>query len=209
MVEDLKVRDAMTETIITVPKDETVLEAAKIMEKNHIGSLIVISGTSPIGILTESDVIKKVVSQNLSAADMKVNKVMSSPIIFSNPTEKLSDAAMKMIENRVRRLAVIERGDLVGIITHTDIARMMPSMITVLVEKVRMKGPDTPMVDRYSKKLAGGKLAGLCEACGNYSPYLNMFDEEWLCERCHKERTTSPGAKWQRKPGFRDWSRMA
>ena len=209
MTDELKVKDAMTKKIITIKSDETVLEAAKAMETNRVGSLIVTTNEKPVGIITESDIIKKIVSKNILADNIKISDIASKPIIFSSPEERLSDAAAKMITNKVRRLAVIDNGELVGILTHTDIAQNMPSMVTLLSERVKMRRSDHTVIDRYIiGPTMSGSVAGLCEVCGNYSESLKVFDDEWLCGSCHKEKTNVPGAKWQRKPGFKEWSRM-
>ncbi len=176
----MTVKDAMTRRIATIGESASVQSAAELMKKWRVGSLIVVKGKNPAGIVTESDIIKKVVSSDLSAANVEVKEIMTSPLKFLSPEENLSDAARKMIANRIRRMPVVSKGEVVGILTHTDIVRMSPSMIDILSERAKMResGP----------RLEIGSSVGLCESCGNYSESLTPTDDEWLCVDCKQEK---------------------
>ncbi len=179
-VSELKVRDAMTKRIATIGKNETVQSAANLMKKWRVGSLIVVSGKTPAGIVTESDIIKKVVSSGLSAGQIEVGEIMSKPVKFIGPNDMLSDAAKKMTTGRIRRMPVMENGVLVGILTHTDIVRVSPALIDILSERIRMR--------EGGRQLSGENNSGLCESCGNFSENLAALDDEWVCDDCREEK---------------------
>lgn len=182
MNEKLKVKDAMTRRIATVSETASVQQAAELMKKWRVGSLIIVRGKNSAGIVTESDIIKKVVSKDLSAANIEVKEIMSSPLKFLSPEEDLNDATRKMITGRIRRMPVISKGEVVGILTHTDIVRVAPSLIDILSERVKMRETE-PRPDV-------GISVGMCESCGNYSESLAIADTEWLCEDCKQEKVT-------------------
>ncbi|MBI1972068.1 MAG: CBS domain-containing protein [Candidatus Aenigmarchaeota archaeon] len=180
MNEAMRVKDAMTRRIATIGESDSVQSAAELMKKWRVGSLIVVRGKNPTGIVTESDIIKKVVSRDLSAANIEVKEIMSSPMKFLSPEENLTDATRKMISAKIRRMPVISKGEVVGILTHTDIVRISPSMIDILSERARMRESEP--------QLSVGGSVGICESCGNYSESLAAADDEWLCEDCMQEK---------------------
>lgn len=177
----MRVKDAMTRRIATVSENSTVQNAAELMKKWRVGSLIVIRGKNPVGIITESDIIKSVVSRDLSAANIEVREIMASPLKFLGPEENLNDASRKMIASRVRRMPVVSKGEIVGILTHTDIVRVSPSLIDILSERAKMRESEPQMETGHS--------VGLCESCNNYSENLTSVDDEWVCEDCNQEKT--------------------
>jgi len=182
-VEDLKVKDAMTKRIATIGENETVQVAAKTMKQWRVGSLIITNGKNPIGILTESDIIKKVVSKGISAGDVNTKEIMSSPLMFLSPHERLSDAATKMSSGKIRRMPVIKDGEVIGILTHTDIVRMSPAAIDILSERIKMRTGERIFPSEGN--------TGVCESCGNYSEKLIQVDDEWVCEDCNEEKRST------------------
>jgi CBS domain-containing protein len=111
----IKVKDIM-KRVVSTEKDITLREAAKIMSKMQIGSLVMVRDKHPIGILTERDVIK-----NIPHLEKKISILISKKLIAIELTESLDDAATVMSKNKIKRLLVTEKGKLVGIITATDL----------------------------------------------------------------------------------------
>ena len=120
-----KIADIMSRNVVTTTKVTPMDEAAKIMGEKHIGSLIVEEYGMPIAIVTEWDLLTKVIAGKMSLKETKVEDVMSYPLIKACPTMEIRVAAQTMIR-RKGRLAVFECGDLVGIITASDLIRSMP-----------------------------------------------------------------------------------
>ena len=117
-----KVKDVMTEKVITVESNKTVSEAAALMAENDVANLIVMDTNIPIGIVTERDFVRRVMAKN-KPSKTKISEIMSTPLRVIDPDAPLKEAARRMVRKRIRRLPVIKDNKLVGIITTTDFAR--------------------------------------------------------------------------------------
>lgn len=116
------VQDVMTKDVVTIEADKTVLEAAQLMTEKEIGDLVVMEGTTPVGIVTERDFVRRVVAQKRSL-DCKVSDIMTTPLWVVYYDTPLKEAARKMIARNIRRMPVLKKKELVGILTATDFAR--------------------------------------------------------------------------------------
>lgn len=133
-----KIDDIMNREIITITPENTLYEAAQLMGEKRIGSLIVMKYDTPVGIITERDLLNVVsdgvrlekdwIGGNVSIREEKVEKVMSFPIFKICRESTMKEAARKMIENRIRRLAVCDSGKLVGKITASHMIRDLPQV---------------------------------------------------------------------------------
>ncbi len=130
------VRDIMTRDVKTVRIDDTVRDAVRKMVKFRIGSVIVRQADRPVGIITERDVLQKMVEPCLDPASVSARMIMSTPLIAISPSATLEEAARLMAGKGIKKLVVMERGKLVGVITTTDIARVEPK----LVGSLRLEG---------------------------------------------------------------------
>jgi CBS domain-containing protein len=116
------VRDFMATNVITIDVQRTVLEAAKLMHQQDVGDLVVMEGNVAKGIVTERDLVRRVMAQK-KPLDIKVSEVMSDPLITIEEEASIRDAARKMVKYKIRRLPVTKKGVLVGIIATSDFAR--------------------------------------------------------------------------------------
>lgn len=117
------VRDVMTKDIIAVEKNDPVIKAIDLMVKNEIGSVVVNENGKPVGILTERDIMKRVCPQELCSRRVTVGEVMSHPLVTIEADARLGEAALLMLEKNIRRLLVVDKGQVVGIITQGDVMR--------------------------------------------------------------------------------------
>ncbi|KYK22570.1 hypothetical protein AYK24_01895 [Thermoplasmatales archaeon SG8-52-4] len=177
MSKEVIVKEAMKTNIAIVKLDSTVLEAAKLMKKRKIGNVIVVEKKQPIGIITESDILKKVVAEGKDAKNILVKDVMSTPIIVIDPYVSLEEAMKTMGKCNVRRLPVCENHELIGIITQRDI-----SMISPVLHEISREWYDITVRDEthYQKQIFSGK----CEDCGILSANLKNIDGRLLCDDC-------------------------
>ena len=123
----LTVRDLMSTNVATVGSDQTMALAANLMADDGISSLVVVDDGVVVGIITEKDFLEKVVAKKMSAMDVKVKEVMSSPVISVSPALTVLEAGIVAEERHVKRLPVIDEGKLVGIVTQTDLIRVLTS----------------------------------------------------------------------------------
>jgi CBS domain-containing protein len=128
----LKVEDIMVKEVITVDEKSTVKEAADIMNRFEIGCLIVTKEGKAMGILTERDLLKRVVSQGRNPERTRVQTVTSKPLIVVEPDMDLEEAAKLMFRLKIKKLPVVDEGQLRGLVTLTDLARFQPQMIRIL-----------------------------------------------------------------------------
>jgi CBS domain-containing protein len=123
------VRDIMTKDIVTIDEGETALEAAKIMSQRGISSLIVVKDGVPKGIITERDFVKKVCAKQLEASAIKIGTLMSSIRTVAEPDTPIQVAVQRMANKGIRRLPIIQEGKVVGIVTVTDLARYLRTIL--------------------------------------------------------------------------------
>ncbi len=128
----LRVRDIMVTDVITISEDATVREAAKLMSEKNVGCLIVVRDDRPVGIITERDILTRVVAEGKNPDAVKVAWVMSKPIVRGRPDMTLEEAARLMTSKGVKKLPIFEGEKLVGIITLTDLVRSQPYVVELL-----------------------------------------------------------------------------
>jgi len=117
------VRHIMTKNIISVKNNVSVAEAASVMVKNDIGSVVVTKDGKPVGIITERDILKRCCVGKVYSEEVKAEEIMSAPLITIEADASLGEAAMLMSDNKIRRLLVTEKGKIAGIITEKDVLR--------------------------------------------------------------------------------------
>lgn len=130
----LKVEDAMVREVMTIDENSTVKEAAEVMNKFEIGCLIAVRKGKAMGIITERDILKRVVSEAKDATKTKVKDIASSPLVVVEPKMELEEAVRLMFQMKIKKLPVVEEKRLVGLLTLTDVARFQPQMIKLLKE---------------------------------------------------------------------------
>jgi CBS domain-containing protein len=126
------VRDIMTKEIVMIESSETTLEAAKLMADRGISSLFVVKDGVPVGIVTERDFVKKVCAKELEISRVNIEDIMSKILTTAEPETPIEVAVQRMVNHKIRRLPIMERGKIVGIITVTDLAKHLRT--TLLLE---------------------------------------------------------------------------
>ncbi len=176
------VREAMSSPVITINEDKNIVEVAKMMRDNNIGAVIVAGDDSkPVGIVTERDIVVRVVAKGNVPKDILVKEVMTAPLKTVDPETTLIDAMSMMGRLNIRRLGVTYKGNLVGVISDRDILRMVPAIIEIVQQRSQIRRDETT---------SGPSLAGYCDMCGIYSTNLRSISGEFLCEDCRVEKET-------------------
>jgi len=132
----------MVEKVVSIRADATVKEAVNLMNQHEIGCLIVADKGEAVGIITERDVLKRVVSKSRDPELTKVSEIMSKPLIVGGPDMYVEDAAKLMFKRNIKKLPVRKNGQLIGLITLSDIARVahIEPQIVKVVEELRKNG---------------------------------------------------------------------
>ena len=131
------VRDAMTKKVKVVRPDTTVKEVVATMNKFNIGSILVLQGDRPVGIITERDILTRLVEPSLDPETLMAKQVMTTPITAINQNASIEEAAKLMARKHAKRLPVMDDNKLVGMLTFTDIVFKVPTMLAILEELVR------------------------------------------------------------------------
>jgi CBS domain-containing protein len=116
--------------VVTVETNKTVFEAAELMSAKGFGCLIVVIRAFPVGIITERDIVRRVVAKRASP-DVKVTEVMTKTLITVEPNTSLKEAARVMSTNKIRRLPVLQNNKLVGIVVASDFVRNVGKKTTI------------------------------------------------------------------------------
>jgi|Deesub1362A_J573_1020465.scaffolds.fasta_scaffold00166_16 CBS domain-containing protein len=130
LVKNSTIEKIMVKEVVTISSHASLLEAAKKMDENDIGCIIIIEDNSPVGIVTEKDFLKKVIARQRDLND-SITSIMTTPIISIDKNSDLGDAAALMIKKGIRRLPVVEGSRLVGIVTIRDV---LPHYIDDLIQ---------------------------------------------------------------------------
>ncbi|MDH7563639.1 MAG: CBS domain-containing protein [Candidatus Bathyarchaeota archaeon] len=128
----LKVEDVMIKEVVTIDEGATVKEAAEVMNKFEIGCLITVKKGKAVGIITERDLLKRVVAEGREAKKTKVKDIMTSPLVVVEPSTELEEAVRLMFQMKIKKLPVVDGKRLAGLVTLTDIARFQPQIIAIL-----------------------------------------------------------------------------
>ena len=163
------VREAMTEKVLICSPKWTVTKAAKLMSNRGVGCIVVAQGRKPVGILTERDILK-IVGADMKPNEVLIQKVMSKSPITIAPDADITEAARTMAKNNIRRLPVVGRGSLIGIITSSDIAAVSPQLVEA--------------IERPVMPVREGIETSVCEVCGEVTTALYEVNGMWVCENC-------------------------
>jgi CBS domain-containing protein len=178
------VKDVMTSPVVTINEEGIVHDAAKLMDKDDLGCIVVTDQKGkPVGIITERDLITRVLAKNLLASKIKAKKVMTSPLLTIDPDEPLIEAARKMSRLNVRRLGVIYKGGLVGLVSSKDILAVTPELLETIQERAKIEKEPVPEEEVPEPQ----PLTGYCDHCGQWSDDMKEVDGQLLCEECQVE----------------------
>ena len=170
------VREAMSSPVISVNENEDIVQVANKMREQRVGAVIVVNTNgNPVGIVTERDIVTRVVADGIDPNMLIASKVMTSPLKMVEPNLDLMDAMRMMDRENIRRLGVIYKGELVGIITDRSILRLVPTIMDILHEHKEILNNNI---------IVGTSMVGYCDRCEVYSNNLRDIDGEFLCEEC-------------------------
>ncbi len=136
MAATLLVKDVMTRDVKTVDPDASVAEVAAAMNRFGVGSMVVVAGGEPVGVISERDILRRVVEPCLSPEATAARQIMSSPVVSIHESATLGETVRLMAERRVRKVPVVREGRLVGIVTYTDVVSEVLALVSLLGELV-------------------------------------------------------------------------
>ena len=183
MKSGIQVADAMTINPVSVNPDITLSDCARIISDKHVGAVVVKDDGKSLGILTEQDIVRKAVAKDVNTNDAKVKDFMETKLITINPDADVYDALIKMRDNNIRHLPVIENNEMMGLLTIKDILKIEPQLFELIVEKFELREENRKPINRIIP------TEGICQICGEYSEKVREISESVLCENCAKAET--------------------
>ena len=126
-----QIRDIMEKNVITIEHDKTALDAARLISEKDVSFLVILNDDTPVGVLSESDFVKRLAADDKKASDVIISEIMSSSFKWVEPNTELEDAIQKMLNNNIRRLVILDNNKLVGVITQTDLTGFLRDKLLV------------------------------------------------------------------------------
>ena len=160
----------------------SVEDAAAKMVEHGSGCVIIIDEGKPVGIVTERDIVRKVVSERKKPAETLLKEVMSSPLVWIPRHTGIMEAASQMAKLKLRKLVVMHDGQFVGVINSRDILQIAPQIVEITKELADIGMPSGEYAHNEIQQ-----ASGYCESCNVYSNMLESLDGQLICPGC-KER---------------------
>ena len=126
-----QIRDIMEKNVVTFEHDKTALDAARLISEKDVSFLVILNGDTPVGVLSESDFVKRLAADDKKASDVIISEIMSSNFRWVEPETELEDAIQKMLNNNIRRLVILDNNKLAGVITQTDLTGFLRDKLLV------------------------------------------------------------------------------
>ena len=156
---------------VIVKPDDTIERVARILSRHKVGSAVVVDDDEIVGVITDRDILDKVVAKGRDPKTVRVHEVMTRNPITIEDDYDISDAIDKMMEKGIRRLLVTRLGKPVGFVTAADLLAALNSMNS----------------EEEEETVEETEVYGICELCGQYGPLYKVYiegQERWICESC-------------------------
>ena len=156
----VKVCDAMTKEPILVKANETLVNCAKQMKEHRISALLV-KDEGELGILTDKDIVRKLVAENKNPIELKARDVMTTVLQTVSPAHDIFEALTKMGSHDVNHMPVVDQGNLIGLLTVKDILKIEPQLFDILVDKFEIREEESKLqaLDRKGSELKKEEIA--------------------------------------------------
>jgi CBS domain-containing protein len=128
----IKTRNMMDTNVVFVDEEESVADTVKLMLEQNVWSVIVTRDNLPVGVVTERDVLRKVIGKGYDTSLIKARDIASAPIYTISPDAPLGEALKIMVENNIRRVFVVDEGRIVGRVTQTESIKNMLNVLLSL-----------------------------------------------------------------------------
>jgi CBS domain-containing protein len=201
---EVTVRDVMTRDYVGVSESDSVLGAVRLMDQDGVGCVVVLRGSEPVGIMTESDVLSLIADER-DPAETDVSAVMSEPVVSVNADRGLSDAAATMSREDIRRLIVTNDDELLGVLSERDVISASASLsgVSHLREESMGEAGNEPLGSNpLGGEPIGSETVGsateededryeysdrsICETCGTLSRELTNVNGQLICTDCRE-----------------------
>jgi CBS domain-containing protein len=181
------VRDIMNSPVVSATPTDNVRDIAKKMKEEKIGSIVIMDKDKPVGIVTDWDIVSNGVIKDSRPSQIKAKDVMQE-IHTIESDESITEAARQLRKHNIKRLGVVYKNRLVGIISSSDVIAVTPDLVDVVSEKAAIIRGELGITR------PAGNISGYCDECGEWSDLLQHDEGTFICEVCRGEASSAEGA---------------
>jgi len=174
------VRDIMNSPVVSALPNDTIRDIAKKMKEEKIGSIVIMEKDKPVGIVTDWDIVSNGLIKDVKPSQIKAKDVMQS-IHTIESEESITEAARQLRKHNIKRLGVVYKNRLVGIISSSDVIAVTPDLVDVVSEKAAIIRGELGIVRPPSN------VSGYCDECSEWSDLLQHNEGTFICEVCRGE----------------------
>ncbi|MDQ3868738.1 MAG: CBS domain-containing protein [Thermoproteota archaeon] len=172
------VRDIMNSPVISASTKTTIKDIAIKMKEEKIGSIIIMDKEEPLGIVTDWDIVSNAVVKDVKPSLLNASDIMQQLYTIEGE-EGVTEAARVLRKHNIKRLGVVYKNRLVGIISASDVIAVTPDLVDVISEKSALIRGETGR--------SMGNVSGYCDECGEWSDLLQYDEGTFTCEECRGE----------------------
>ena len=172
------VRDIMNSPVVSASPGDNVRDIARKMKEEKIGSIVIMNKDKPVGIVTDWDIVSNGLAKDAKPSQIKAKDVMQD-IHTIESEESITEAARQLRKHNIKRLGVVYKKRLVGIISSSDVIAVTPDLVDVVSEKAA--------IIRGELGRPAGNVSGYCDECDEWSDLLQYDEGTFICEVCRGE----------------------
>ena len=169
------VRDIMNSPVISASPQHTIKNIATKMKEERIGSIVIMENGKAAGIVTDWDIVSNAVVKDVKPSEVKASDIMQTLHTIEGE-EGVTEAARVLRQHNIKRLGVVYKNRLVGIISASDVIAVTPDLVDVISEKAALM--------RGEIGRPAGNISGYCDECGEWSDLLQFNEGTFMCEEC-------------------------
>jgi CBS domain-containing protein len=172
------VRDIMNSPVISASTEASIKDIAIKMKEEKIGSIVIMDKEKTLGIVTDWDIVSNAVVKDIKPSLLNASDIMQ-PLHTIEGEEGVTEAARILRKHNIKRLGVVYKNRLVGIISASDVIAVTPDLVDVISEKSALIRGETGR--------SMGNVSGYCDECGEWSDLLQYEEGTFTCEECRGE----------------------
>lgn len=180
------VRDIMNSPVVSASPNDTIHAIAKKMKEGNIGSIVIMEKDKPVGIVTDWDIVSNAIVKDAKPSQIKAKDVMKE-IYTIESEEGITEAARLLRKHNIKRLGVVYKNRLVGIISSSDVIAVTPDLVEIVSEKAAIIRGELGIAR------SSGNVSGYCDECGEWSDLLQYDEGTFICEVCRGESSIAEG----------------
>ncbi|HZC50731.1 MAG TPA: CBS domain-containing protein [Nitrososphaeraceae archaeon] len=175
------VRDIMNSPVISASTEASIKDIAIKMKEEKVGSIVIMDKEKTLGIVTDWDIVSNAVVKDVKPSMLKASDIMQQLHTIEGE-EGVTEAARILRKHNIKRLGVVYKNRLVGIISASDVIAVTPDLVDVISEKSALIRGETGR--------SMGNVSGYCDECGEWSDLLQYEEGTFTCEECRGETIT-------------------